>query len=514
MMRQRKKQIITTVLVLAIIIFAGLNSNRFFRRIDMTENRVYTISRVSRDLFQEIPEIVHITYYRSDKLDDLSPIPRLVEDLLQEYTAHSRGKITMETADPAATGQEQMIEMMGLIPQQVEVVERNERSVARIYSGIVVRYLNKQEVIPLVSGTETLEYELTTKIRGLVKDITRTVGVVVGDASRSFEQDYQFLAEELGGVFEVEEIPLGEPIGPEVRAVIVLGDKDMNESHVEVIDRYVQNGGSVLFMVKPVYVDLNANLAATSLDVRPLEELLESYGITMETGLILDVYAKDFRVPTQMFGQMAWQIVGTYPYWIALIEENVSAEHPISARYAGLDVLWASPITVEEREGIETEIIATSSAESWVVRENYITNPYQAYMLSNPTGEQKERPVAVVISGLLPGLDGGSVENGRAMVISDYDCVSNVLQYSNSPYNLDFIENAVEWLGNDEELTGIKTRSVRDMRLNAIQNPAGERRVYLLAILVNLAVVPAVVILYGVRRFLRRRKRHTIKWGE
>ncbi|MFP4563816.1 MAG: Gldg family protein, partial [Spirochaetia bacterium] len=141
MIRQRRKQIITSFLVLAIIVFAGLNSVRFFKRIDLTENRVYTISRVSRELFKEIPEIVHITYYRSDKLDDLSPIPRLVEDLLQEYTAHSRGRISMEVVDPAATGQEQSVEMMGLIPQQVEVVERNERSVARIYSGIVVRYL-------------------------------------------------------------------------------------------------------------------------------------------------------------------------------------------------------------------------------------------------------------------------------------------------------------------------------------------------------------------------------------
>ncbi len=513
-MRQRRKQVITTFLFLAIIVFAGMNSVRFFKRIDLTENRVYTISRVSRELFKEIPEIVHITYYRSDKLDDLSPIPRLVEDLLQEYTAHSRGRITMEVVDPAAAGQEQMVEMMGLIPQQVEVVERNERSVARIYSGIVVRYLNKQEVIPLVSGTETLEYELTTEIRGLVKDITRTIGVVVGDTSRSFSEDYQFLAEELSGVFDVEEISLGEPIGPEVRAVIVLGDKDMSGDHVRVIDEYIQNGGSVLFMVKPVYIDLNENLTAAPLDERPLEPLLASYGITVDTGIILDVYAKDFRVPTEMFGQMAWQIIGTYPYWIALLEENVSAEHPISARYAGMDLLWASPITVEEKEGIETEVIATSSAESWVIRENFMTNPYQAYMLSTPTGEQKERAVAVVLSGDLPGLYGGSAENGRAMVISDYDCVSNVLQYSNSPYNVDFVENAAEWLSNDEELTGIKTRSVRNLRLNTIQDPAGERRVYFLAVIINLIVIPSAVILFGVRRFLKRRKHQNITWGE
>ncbi|MFW5769569.1 MAG: hypothetical protein ACOCYA_05900, partial [Spirochaetota bacterium] len=86
-------------------------------------------------------------------------------------------------------------------------------------------------------------------------------------------------------------------------------------------------------------------------------------------------------------------------------------------------------------------------------------------------------------------------------------------QYSNSPYNVDFVENAVEWLSNDEELTEIKTRSVRDLRLNAIQDPAGARRVYFLAVIINLVIIPLAVILFGVRRFLKRRRQQNITWG-
>ena len=101
---KKRAEIVVFLLGLAIILLAALNSSRFFARLDLTESKAFSISRVSKKLFQEIPEQVYITYYVSDRLRKLYSFPQQVEDLLQEYAAYSRGKIRVESLDPLAAG--------------------------------------------------------------------------------------------------------------------------------------------------------------------------------------------------------------------------------------------------------------------------------------------------------------------------------------------------------------------------------------------------------------------------
>ena len=78
-----------------------------------------------------------------------------------------------------------MAESLGVFPQQMEVVERNERTVARVYSGIVINYLDRHETLPLAYRLESLEYELTSKIRGIVTEERRVVGLLSGQDGRN-----------------------------------------------------------------------------------------------------------------------------------------------------------------------------------------------------------------------------------------------------------------------------------------------------------------------------------------
>ena len=68
------------------------------------------------------------------------------------------------------------------------------------------------------------------------------------------------------------------------------------------------------------------------------------------------------------------------------------------------------------------------------------------------------------------------------------------------------MQNIAEWLTNDEDLIDIKTRAVRDVRLNKILDPEVKRRTYLFSIILNVVIIPLIIILYGIRRFSRRRK--------
>jgi ABC-type uncharacterized transport system involved in gliding motility auxiliary subunit len=96
------------------------------------------------------------------------------------------------------------------------------------------------------------------------------------------------------------------------------------------------------------------------------------------------------------------------------------------------------------------------------------------------------------------------------VVIGDADFASNILQYSDSMYNVNFAMNLAEWLTNDDDLLDIRTRSTRDMRLNKIKDPDAKRRAFIFAVIVNVVIIPLFVILFGVRRFSKRQKQQRI----
>jgi ABC-2 type transport system permease protein len=531
---KKRAEIVVFVLGLAIILLAALNSNRFFARLDLTESKAFSISRVSKKLFQEIPEQVYITYYVSDKLRKLYSFPQAVEDLLQEYAAYSRGKIRVESLDPLASGEVTRAEQLGVYPQQIEVVERDQRSLAKVYTGIVIQYLDRHETIPLVARTDALEYELTSRIRKAVSGEERVVGILLGDAQRDLQQEYGHLLSALGEDFRVLPLRRGEDVPPEVNVLFVIGNNDLDPFDLFPIDQYLMRGGRALFAVDGVRVDFMRGLAASKMQNNPTLEMLASYGVKVEPQLVLDKYCQNFRLPTQVLGQIMWQVLDKYPYWITVAGQYASRDNPITAHFGGLDLYWASPLTLSAGSGATIEPLLTSTPDSWVAdKEPFETNPQQANMLLYSQPENKgSRVLAASLRGQLsswfrdkaiPKREGESrnwqsivetAKDARLVVVGDADFASNLVDFTEADYNMNFLSNAAEWLSNSEDLLAIKTRLARDTRLNRIQDPARRVAAALTTQIVNVAVIPLAVIAFGIVRLLLRRKKSAIRAEE
>ena len=144
-MTRKTREIVTGVLTVGIVVLVALNSTLFFFRLDLTENKAFTISEVSRNLVSEIPQQVSITYYISDRLRNRAPETQHIVDILNEYAAYARGTITVDVVDPQKKGMTDRVEELGVVPQQIQVIEQDEQSLARVYSGIVINYLDRQE---------------------------------------------------------------------------------------------------------------------------------------------------------------------------------------------------------------------------------------------------------------------------------------------------------------------------------------------------------------------------------
>ena len=124
------------------------------------------------------------------------------------------------------------------------MVERDQRSLAKIYTGIVIQYLDRHETIPLAVRTDALEYELTSRIRKAVSGEERVVGILLGDAA----------ARPAAGIRPADQRPErglpgaarsrpGEDVPAEVDALFVIGNSDLGEFELFPIDQYLMRGG-------------------------------------------------------------------------------------------------------------------------------------------------------------------------------------------------------------------------------------------------------------------------------
>ena len=184
----------------------------------------------------------------------------------------------------------------------------------------------------------------------------------------------------------------------------------------------------------------------------------------------------------------------------------------LTSGFSGLDLLWASSLELSNKSSsVKALKLLSSSDQAFALNENITANPYEVNGLaSNENKERSTLDLGYVLSGKFKSFytDKESPEN-RMIVIGDSDFASDVIRYSDSPFNIIFLENAVEWLAIDDSLLTIKTRDKREMRLNKIQVPEKKVKAILFVYLINIILVPAAVIAFGIIRFIRRKRKES-----
>jgi gliding-associated putative ABC transporter substrate-binding component GldG len=524
-----KRQVtVITVLSIAAMILIVLISQRLWFRLDLTKNKSYTISPVSRNLHEHISDQVRITYYISEKLSAVHPVPRELEDLLREYAAYSRGKIQLTVKDPVKAGVNREVEALGIIPQQIETVEQDQMNYAMVYSGIVIEYLDKTDVIPFAFSLETLEYDLTSRIRTLARGTEREAGFLVGDTNKQWSRDYAILNQAfVQSGFRVRTLSPGEEIPDSLPALFVLGGvEDLDDWALYRIDRYIQGGGKALFALEGVFVDEANALQGRPMTDKGLQAMVSLYGATIKPELVMDVTALSLSYQSvDPFGSRVYRIV-RYPLWMGVLPRNSNAAHPVTAGFNGVDMFWASPLELNPSEGVEAVPLFHTTADAWAQTRTFAANPEQSYQFQAEINETRgEKLMAAALSGVFPSWFAGlpkPVREGsgeelpdmpaqpresRIIVLGDADMASMVTQYTRSNNNFDFFIKAADWLGNDDDIIGIRSRQSRTGRLDKITDTEKRVKAMGFARTLNVILIPLAVVALGVIRALQRRRK-------
>jgi len=529
-----KKQVtIITALSVAAFILALMVSGRLWLRLDLTKNKAYTISKVSRNIHKELSDPVNITYYISNKLRTIVPAPGEIEDTLREYAAYSKGKIRLTVRDPLKAGLSKADEL-GLQPRQVQTVEQDNASLVTVYSGIVIEYLDRMDVLPWVISTDTLEYDLTSRIRSLINDSERWIGVLIGDSFRQWREDFGYLSSALDEAgYRVRLLPMGDEISETIPALFVLGGaEDLDDWTLYRIDRYIQQGGKVLFAVKGVYIDtVSGSIEARLQRSQTLFEMIASYGVIIRQELALDRNALTLQYQTRMpNGSIQYRIM-RYPLWIGVLGDNGNEKHPVCSAFSGLDLYWASPLELAPPDSVKAVSLFTSSAQGWSMREAFYTSPEIAYMLEMEANETRGvKILGAALTGTFPSFFKGSpkpvhegsgeelpdmpeyAKESRIIVVGDTDFATNMINATQARHNLDFLLRAADWLSNDDDIIGIRNRQPQTGRLDKIADPRSKSVAIKFIQIINIGLIPLLVIAAGL--FIASRRKNLAQTAE
>ena len=103
-----------------------------------------------------------------------------------------------------------------------------------------------------------------------------------------------------------------------------------------------------------------------------------------------------------------------------------------------------------------------------------------------------------------------AAQSSRIVVVGSADFATDLMSVkspiADSMFNADFVVGAGDWLSSGDDLVAIKARGVRDTRFTKVQNPDARSALISLAYVVNLALVPLLVLGFGLVRSMKRKR--------
>ena len=537
-----------TVTVIAIAIVANLFGSYIPGRLDLTSERLYTLSGGTREILAGLDDVVTITLFASTELPtQVKLAERDVLDVLRDFERFSEGNVQVIRKHPDQSDEARRdAQQLGIRPVQFNVVRREELQLKQGWLGIAVQYADESEVLPFVGGSGELEYQLASFIWKLTRAKTPKLAFVTGHGEKG-QTDYRAFDTELKRTYEVTTLDLSDStavIPDDVDALIVAGPKDAIDERSQAMMRdYVQADGRILYLGEGVDINLRFLFASAVPD--SARDFVRELGVRLNGDLVFDLRSNEsITVPGQIFNYVV-----AYPFWVRALP---ASDHAITRGLNSVFLPWPSSLdTVAVRGGraltplLTTSPYAGRQVGSFQIMPDqelaYDPDRLQSYVLAvalqgvGPGGGEAGEPVTRMASVESEGAagsagrdgDGAPVgqtlvdsvsrpvskhvftgpQRGRVVIVGDTDfLVDQFLQ--NSPENLIFALNALDWLTQTEALLGIRSKTPTPRPL-VFQSSFQMQAVKYL----NLIGVPLAFVLFGAARLLRRRRLTRREYG-
>lgn len=340
----------TTLLV--IVVVANVLGNFYYLRIDLTEEKRYTLSETSKKLSKELKEKCYFRLYLDgDMSARFKNLRNEIRDVAYEFRELSGRKIEIEIIDPFEG--KQLSEVSGILDdfnqrgvkhqRDIDGEGGNSTTIKNIIPGAEMMYAGKTVAINFYEhdvaldadnnikrAIDNVEYEIANGLRQCTLEKPKKIAVADGSGEMIDNRVGDFAAE-LSKYYDVSALNLNvadpkstEPFkdkltNPEnIESVfvsslqqrlnnndlllIIKPIKDYYPTELYLIDQFLLKGGKVIWMIDPVNVEIDSfvnssSIAAMDNQLENINYSLLKYGVKIESTLLMDANCNQIPIP-------------------------------------------------------------------------------------------------------------------------------------------------------------------------------------------------------------------------
>ncbi len=550
-----KNRILQIFLIITAIIGLNLLANRFFFRIDLTQEKRYTIHEATKSLLTNLPDEVYVKVYLTGKSipAGFKRLENAVRETLDEFQVYGGTKVKYafidlndEYRDEKRRNQEiEKLYKKGIQPTNVFNNEDGRKIQTLILPGAIITYKDKEIATLLLKGNkmsspqeilnqsyEGVEYQLASAIKQVTAEGKKKIGFFINYTHLPAVNQLDLIGA-LKKNYELFPVDLRQsPTLDGLDAIFVLKpDQPFNDDDKYKIDQFIMNGGKALFFMDGVKVDSVAregNMA--QVQSLGLEDLLFKYGVRLNPNLIKDAQMCA-KIPLDVgnFGNNAniklvdWQY---YPlinsFGNSPIVRNLDA---VYTKYVGsLDTVRANGVT-------KTPLLMTSQYTQILNAPAIMSYNFASKDLNTNQYKAGIQTVGILLEGKFESLFKnrilpsdprsatfkGDGKGSKIIVCSDGDIPANDFdkaqntplplgfdKYTGNTFaNKDFVLNAIDYLLDDNGVITARNKEItlRPLDKAILQND----RQYWQSI--NLIIPIVLLVMVGfLKNYLRKRR--------
>jgi ABC-type uncharacterized transport system involved in gliding motility auxiliary subunit len=513
----------STVGVAAVaLVLIGFNiiTASFKQRVDLTEEKAYTLSAGTRAILGKLDTPVKIRFYCTQSEQStpetvfLRDYASRVNDLLAEFQQAAGGKIVIEKLDPQPDSDaEDKARFDGIQQQMLSGGEP-------FYLGLAVSMLDEKQAVELPPSRERLlEYDLARAISRVENPTKPVIGVMSAlpiwgqQANPMMMQMGQrgsepwVILNELQADFDVRRVePTTDKIDDDLNVLLVIHPKEISDATQYALDQFVLRGGKLIaFLDAYSVVDSRQqqnpmmgggmSMGSTS----NLEKLLKAWGITFDTTKVV----ADVNLLMELGGRGGQPM--RQPTWLSITPTELDKDDVTTSEIDNLWVPMIGSFSGTPAAGLKQTVLFKSTADSQLV-EGFMASmaPEQVLKDFKPSG--KEQALALRLTGNFktafpegkPQAEGDtnaapasaaslkeSKQDGAVILVGDTDMLYDnfSVRKMESPFgtmamamnaNLTFAQNCVEQMGGDQNLIQVRSRAVRNRPFEVVKKKEAE----------------------------------------
>lgn len=415
-------------LVVAVLVVLNLVVGSFDFRLDLTANKLFSLSTQSQQLLKQLDRDVTIyALYRTGRQN------QTVSEVINRYV-NASDRVSFEIVDPL------------LNPQFVEQYKGGEVTPdlgsVIVASGERFKVLQPNDFVnyayyyyQMLPESIAIEQQITSAIAYVTTDQVPVVYRLVGHNEVELSSSFVDLAKKENYRIEDLDLLTVDAVPDDAAMVLLLApEKDLTEVEDQKLRDYLKNGGRMIIILD------------YTLEERPyLDGLLASYGLRVEKQFVIE-------------GDNASRVTNN-PFWLIPKYKDHALTEPLVAARHLMVMPVTQPVTILQarRASLRIEPLLTSSDNSWA-KSNFENLTYN-WSEGDPVG-----PFNVAVS-VTDGDEYGPTP-AKLVVISTSGVLVDQFDQLSRGANTDFIINSFNWLNEAKQNITVRPKPFKDTYLS------------------------------------------------